>query len=71
VLGIPAAFPKPFNDAPPDKNTSPSVKIVEVGPAVVHSSVIAKVPGLASFPPADIAAWLLCGLAPRGANPCS
>ena len=30
AAGIPAALPKPFNDVPPDKNTSPYVKIFAV-----------------------------------------
>ena len=39
--GIPAAFPKPFNVVPPDKNKSPSVKIAAVGGGKAHSSVFA------------------------------
>ncbi len=40
AAGIPAAFPKPFNVVPPDKNTEPSVKILAVGGASAHSSEI-------------------------------
>ena len=39
AAGIPAAFPKPFNVVPPDKNIEPSVKIAAVTGAAVHSSV--------------------------------
>jgi hypothetical protein len=38
AAGIPAAFPKPFNVVPPDKNISPSVKIAAVGGGKAHSS---------------------------------
>ena len=39
--GIPAALPKPFNFAPQDKNTEPSVRRVAVGGAKPHSSAAA------------------------------
>ena len=39
AAGIPAAFPKPFNVVPPDKNIEPSVKIVDVGGGDENSSV--------------------------------
>ena len=44
-VGIPAAFPKPFNVVPPDKNKSPSVKIAAVGGGKDHSSVTAVIDG--------------------------
>jgi len=51
ALGIPAAFPKPFNVVPPDKNKSPSVKTADVGGGKFHSSVV--VTGAEpSYPPA-------------------
>ena len=39
AAGIPAAFPKPFNVVPPDKNIEPSVKMAAVTGAIAHSSV--------------------------------
>ena len=56
AAGIPAAFPKPFNVVPPDKNTEPSVKIADVTGAVAHSSVEALTG--AGFPPDNKAAEL-------------
>ena len=39
ALGKPAAFPKAFNVAPPDKNIEPSVKNDAVAGCSAHSSV--------------------------------
>ena len=39
AAGTPAALPKPFNVVPPDKNTSPSVKITDVGGGGPNSSL--------------------------------
>ena len=39
AAGIPAAFPKPFNVVPLDKNISPSVKNDAVAGCSAHSSV--------------------------------
>ena len=40
VEGTPIAFPKPFNDLPPDKNIEPSVKIAAVGGGKSHCSLL-------------------------------
>ncbi len=59
ALGIPPAFPKPFKAVPPDKNKSPSLKIVDVGGGKDHSSVAAAgeppaiIPDVLLVPPAE------------------